>query len=129
MTFQVKNPKKNRSCFSRTFHMESPCYNTTATATALCKCWSLFILNKTSSKRAGRRCYTCKFNQRIFLKGNKILLSMAPILMQTALEPDFTEFFLIDIFFFMLMKEYVLVFRNGLPLHKLKKEDNLTSAS
>ena len=26
MTFHVKNPKKKRSCFSRTFHMESPVY-------------------------------------------------------------------------------------------------------
>ena len=66
----------------------------------------------------------------LFLKESKLLLSLGRILMQTIFAPDFfLIFFLHIIFSLMLMKEYVFVSRNILFLHKLKKEDDLTSAS
>ena len=57
----------------------------------------------------------------VLLKGNKMLLSLAPILMQTILAPNFLEIFFWQIFFcLMLTKEYVFVLRNFLLLHTLK---------
>ena len=39
------------------------------------------------------------------------------------------NFFLQIFFFWMLTKEYIFVLRNFLLIHKIKKEDDLTSAS
>ena len=58
-----------------------------------------------------------------------MLLSLGQILMQTISAPNIFEFIFGDNFFSMLMKEYVFVSRNFLLLHKLNKEDDLTSAS
>ena len=57
------------------------------------------------------------------LKGNKMLLSLAPILMQTifALNKNFKCFWQI-FFFLMLTKEYVFVLRNFLLLHNPKRK-------
>ena len=55
---------------------------------------------------------------RLFIlsKGDKILLILAPILMQTIFLPNFAEFFLADIFVLMLQEEYVFVKKNFLLL-------------
>ena len=62
-------------------------------------------------------------------KGNKILLSLVPILMQTKLAPHFLDIFFVRFKIFDANKKYNFVLRNFLILYKFKKEDNLTSAS
>ena len=74
--------------------------------------------------------FYCNMTNILKLKGNKTLLSLGQIVMQTILAPIFFEFFLWQVFFLlMLTKEYVFVLRNFPLLHKLKKEDDLTFAS
>ena len=65
------------------------------------------------------------------LKGNKILLSLAPILKQTLLAQIKQKNLFLQIFFFlMLAQEYIFILRNFLFLEEqTKNEDNITSAS
>ena len=57
----------------------------------------------------------------LYSKGNKILLSLAPILMQTILAPIFTDFFLTYIFLFDANEKYVFLFWNFFPFIKTLK--------
>ena len=63
-------------------------------------------------------------------KGNRILLSLGWILMQTILAAIFFDFFwqiFFSLQFLLSTKEYVFALRNILLLHKLKKEDDSAS--
>ena len=59
-----------------------------------------------------------------------MLLSLAPIVMQTVLVPNFLDFFFLpDILLFDANERICFFLRNFLLLYKLKNKDDLNSAS